>query len=106
MDLSIISRTGWKLVLLEDDPFQADTVSQEINRHFQNAQMELITSESDFENAAGGGPAGGRMLIEVRLSRGMEAEIVENAIRGAVATVTQEMKRDGNLSRATKRLTT
>ena len=51
-----------------------------------------------------GGGAGGRMVIEVRVSSGSEARIVEQSIAGAVAQVIQQIPQQGAMSGAIKSL--
>jgi lambda family phage tail tape measure protein len=51
---------------------------------------------------AGGG--GGRGVLEIRLSPGLQGAMVGEAIRGARVVVVQDMSQDSDLSKATRRL--
>jgi len=61
-----------------------------------------ITSADELEASADGG--GGRGVILIGLQPGLEGTIVENSIKGAVIKVTQDMGRDSDLRRATRKV--
>ncbi len=59
-----------------------------------------ITSADALANAGGG--AGGNITIEVRVSQGSEARIVENSVKQARVQIVQDMSNDTQLSRVTR----
>lgn len=68
---------------------------------YANGNRLAITSADAL--AGGGGAVGGRIVIEVRPSKGAEAEIVENSVQRARAAVVQDMSEDSQLSRVTRK---
>ena len=70
------------------------------------APSSLPTFSPAGSGAGAGGGAGGTMVIEVRVSSGSEARIVENAIKGSVAKVTHDMGHNTKLARKVKGLST
>lgn len=61
----------------------------------------LAITSADALAGAGGG-AGGNVVIEVRVSEGSEARIVENSVKQARVVIVQDMATDTPLSRVTR----
>lgn len=61
----------------------------------------LAITSADALASAGGG-AGGNITIEVRVSQGSEARIIENSVKQARVAVVQDMSNDSQLSRVTR----
>ena len=63
----------------------------------------LAIANADALAGAGGGGIGGKISIEVRVSKGAEAEIIENSVQRARVAVVQDMSEDSQLSRVTRK---
>ena len=60
-----------------------------------------ITRAGDLARAG----AGGNVSVHVSLDPGLRGEIVNQSIAGAEVTITQRMREDSPLSRATRQIT-